>query len=371
MLFEHLDRGHYLPRIMRRTLRRRRNLFAGFILFTLTVLILLDSRDRLPGLWYCQFPQTSSSPSIHLVLAAGTWNDLSWTKHILVPNLHPIPYIANDPTAKYHPPVNRGNEAMVYLTYLYEFYDRLPDISIFTHGSDYSWHVDGVLGYSTAYAISHLDLDELRRRQYMNLRISWLRACPNWINTSVTSIWTEGFDEKLRPEERFMKRAFVDNFPDDPVPAILSQPCCSQFAVTREAIRSVPRKQYKRQMEWLQNTRLESDLSGRVWEHMWQWLFVKKAIDCPIEHKALCRAYHICFEDAEDWEKWQELEIERFDIFRHRNAMLENGIQPDNEAVVKLDEQIQAYEEDLQPWRQRAIERGKSRDGRMEIAGDL
>jgi hypothetical protein len=50
-----------------------------------------------------------------------------------------------------------------------------------------------VLEYSTAYAIEHLDLDEVRRRQYMNLRISWLRACPNWINTSV-AIWSEGFD---------------------------------------------------------------------------------------------------------------------------------------------------------------------------------
>jgi hypothetical protein len=82
---------------------------------------------------------------------------------------------------------------MMYLTYLYEFYDKLPDISIFTHGSDWFWHIDGVLEYSTAYAIEHLDLDEVRRRQYMNLRISWLRACPNWINTSV-AIWSEGFD---------------------------------------------------------------------------------------------------------------------------------------------------------------------------------
>jgi Protein of unknown function (DUF3431) len=333
-------------------------------------IVLLDSSERLPGLWYCQFSQISSTPSIHHVLAAASWDDLEWSKHIRVPNLQPIPYIADDPTAKYHPPVNRGNEAMVYLTYLYEFYDHLPDISIFTHGSDWSWHVDGVLGYSTAYAIENLDLDELRRRQYMNLRISWLRACPNWINTSVT-IWSEGFDAKLRPEERFMKKAFKDNFPDDPVPQILSQPCCSQFAVTKEAIRSVPKWQYKMQMEWLRSTRLESEVSGRVWEHLWQWLFIKKAIDCPAEHKALCRAYHICFEDAEDWAKWQELEIEKAEIVLHRSAMVVNGVQPENAAVVELDKQIREYDENLQPWRQKAIDRGRSREKRMKIAGDL
>jgi hypothetical protein len=57
---------------------------------------------------------------------------------------------------------------MMYLTYLYEFYDKLPDISIFTHGLDWPWHIDGALEYGTAYAIEHLDLDEVRRRQYMN-----------------------------------------------------------------------------------------------------------------------------------------------------------------------------------------------------------
>ncbi|KAN0121873.1 Protein of unknown function (DUF3431) domain containing protein [Hyaloscypha variabilis] len=299
-----------------------------------------------------------------------SWNDLEWTKHLKVPNLRVIPYIANRPTAKYHPPSNRGNEAISYLTYVYEFYDKLPDIAIFTHGSDWSWHIDGALNYSTAYAIEHLDLDEVRRRQYVNLRVSWLRACPNWINTSVTT-WSADVDPKLRPEERFMKTAFQENFPGDPVPLVLSQPCCSQFAVTREAIQSNSREQYKMQIDWLQNTRLESEVSGRVWEHMWQWLFIKKAIDCPSEHKALCRAYHICFEDEEDWTRWRDLESEKFNISDHRNAMLMNGIQPYNEAVTNLNREIQEYDERLEPWRQKAIERGESGEKRLEIAGDV
>jgi hypothetical protein len=168
-----------------------------------------------------------------------------------------------------------------------------------------------------------------------------------------------------------MKVAFKENFPDDPVPNILSQPCCSQFAVTKKAIRSVPRQQYKMQMDWLENTRLESDVSGRVWEHLWQWLFIKKAIDCPAEHKALCKGYHICFEDADDWDRWKELETEKFEVYEHRNVMLMNGVQRSNEAVVKLEKQMQAHDEVLKPCRQRAIERGKLAEERMEIAGDL
>jgi hypothetical protein len=71
---------------------------------------------------------------------------------------------------------------------------------IFTHESNRCLHIDGALEYSTAYAIEHLDLDEFRRQQYVNQRVSWLRACPNWINTSIT-LWSGDFDPKLRPED--------------------------------------------------------------------------------------------------------------------------------------------------------------------------
>jgi Protein of unknown function (DUF3431) len=370
MLFEHLDQGHYLPRVMRRTLRRRRNVLVLFTLAAVSTFLFLEFSNELSAYWNCYAGHSSLAPKVHLVPAAITWNDLKWTERLNIPNLEVIPYIADNPRAKHHPPTNRGNEAMLYLTYLYEFYDELPDITIFTHGSDWSWHIDGALQYSTAYAIEHLDLNEVRRRKYVNMRVSWLRACPNWINTSVT-IWSEGFDQKLRPEERFMKSAFQENFPNDPVPPILSQPCCSQFAVTKEAIRSNPRSQYKMQMDWLQNTRLESEVSGRVWEHMWQYLFTKKPIDCPAEHKALCKRYHICFEGQDDWDKWKTLEAKKFKIADHRNALLMNGIQPTSEVVTTLDEEIQEYDKKLQPWKEKAVERGRILQNRIDIAGDV
>lgn len=104
---------------------------------------------------------------------------------------------------------------------------------------------------------------------------------------------------------------------------------------------------------------------------MWQWLFVKKATDCPAEHKALCRGYHICFEDENDWNKWKEIEAEKFEMVDHRNAYLMNGVQPSNGAVIALDEEIQEYDKTLQPWRQKAMERGKLVENRERIAGDL
>lgn len=69
----------------------------------------------------------------------------------------------------------------------------------------------------------------------------------------------------------------------------------------------MPREQYQHHISWLLKTELPDNISGRTWEHMWQHLFLQKAIDCPIEHKAYCRLYHICFGGREQYEEWIEL----------------------------------------------------------------
>ena len=245
------------------------------------------------------FNQQTSSPSVHLVLSTLSFNDYSWTKNLSSQNYKVIPYMVDDQNAQYHTPANQGNEAMGHLTYMYDFYDNLPDILIFLHGQDYVWHIDGALEYSTAKSLNRLDLTEVLRRKYMNLRISWDIACPNWMNTSIT-IDSPEFSTKLKGEEPYMKDAFEALFPGDPLPEILAAPCCSHFAVTRDTIRSVPRERYQNAMSWLQNGYMSSSISGRIWEHLWHWLFLKRAVDCLDEHAALCRNYRICFESAGD-----------------------------------------------------------------------
>jgi hypothetical protein len=47
---------------------------------------------------------------------------------------------------------------------------------------------------------------------------------------------------------------------------------------------------------------------------MWQHLFLQKAIDCPVEHIAYCRLYHICFGGREAYDEWLELNQGRQDL---------------------------------------------------------
>jgi hypothetical protein len=186
-----------------------------------------------------------------------------------------VPYIADDPSALHHPEKNKGHEAMMYLQYFYDFYDNLPDISILIHSQQKAWHIDNMLDQSMIFSLNHLDLREVQRREFLNLRVTWGVGCSTGsINTS--RVLEESVHDP--PEEKAMQEAFRVNFNVYNVPEILATPCCSQIAVTKDKILSVPREQYQHHIKWLLDTRLPDHISGRIWEHLWQYLFLQKAV---------------------------------------------------------------------------------------------
>lgn len=90
---------------------------------------------------YTLHREKPNSPSVNLVVASTAASEPFWVSKLTVPNLEVINFVADDPSARYHPSANKGREALIYLTYLYHFYDSLPDISIFVHGEEYAWYV--------------------------------------------------------------------------------------------------------------------------------------------------------------------------------------------------------------------------------------
>jgi hypothetical protein len=82
---------------------------------------------------------------------------------------------------------------------------------------------------------------------------------------------------------------------------------------------------------------------------MWQHLFLKKAIDCPIEHKAYCRLYHICFGGREQYEEWIELMQGR----EHLEEELENL---DSEAAGLRAEEKKKQQEEAKMNEQQILE---------------
>jgi hypothetical protein len=319
------------------------------------------------ALWFWMRWRGNRSPSVHVVLAMTTHQDSRWTANLKVPNLMIAPYMADNENATFHPVANKGNEAMIYLTYLHDFYNELPDIAIFTHGQDYAWHIDEILEQSTANAINKLDLNEVVRRQYVNLRVSWKNACPTWMNTSI-ELYSREYDPMLKAEEPLMKGAFQNIFLNTTVPIILAQPCCSQFAVTKEAIRSVPRERYLAAITWLENTPLPSEMSGRIWEHLWQYLFLQRAVDCPDERKTLCSTYHICFETEEDWERWKILEDSIQSTETTKFVSTNSGTAPPPETLLEHDQRLEEIHKEMVSLKQKAIMLGSDVAKRREIS---
>lgn len=98
------------------------------------------------------------------------------------------------------------------------------------------------------------------------MRCVWAVGCPDEI-----SLVDEAAEE--RGDGITMKTAFRRSFqqllPDHEIPPTVGVSCCAQFAVTRERIRSRPRDDYVRMREWLLNSPLEDDVTGRIFEYSW------------------------------------------------------------------------------------------------------
>ena len=178
-------------------------------------------------------------------------------------------------------PVNKGHEAMAYLTYIIDNYDKtIPSIVAFLHshrgGFFQAWHVDTPL-HDNVFAMRHLQLDFVKSRGYVNLRCNLNPGCKatKKINPHILSTtWADVMGNTSTP-------LFSQ---DGPVGAVaqyssdaeeqkaikmeprLWAPCCAQFVVSKEQIHRRPREDYLAIRQWLLDTEKNDAASGRVME---------------------------------------------------------------------------------------------------------
>lgn len=99
------------------------------------------------------------------------------------------------------------------------------------------------------------------------MRCAWVLGCPSEIMPVVDAAPPKE-NEPIHAKHVY-KGAFEELFPDLPVPEVIGVTCCSQFAARRETIRKRPKKDYMRYRQWLIESTLPDDLSGRVLEYSW------------------------------------------------------------------------------------------------------
>ncbi|KAJ6104978.1 hypothetical protein N7486_003667 [Penicillium sp. IBT 16267x] len=237
--------------------------------------------------------------SKRLVVPRTKTEDVSWIDTEL-PDWDTAIYVANDPHAPLHPPSNKGHEVMVYLTYVIDYYDDLSDISVFIHSHQNAWHNDEIFGGDTAEMLRRLNLARVTREGYMNLRCGMAPGCPAWMHPGTTE------EDEQKQEELMLARAWGELFPDDQVPSVLAQPCCAQFALSRERIRTIPRARFVYYRDWLLQTDLSDYIAGRIWEYLWQYVFTGEPVVCVEEHICLCDGYGICFGGPDEFQVYRD-----------------------------------------------------------------
>jgi hypothetical protein len=121
-------------------------------------------------------------------------------------------------------------------------------------------------------SLRNLRFSYIRDEGYVNLRCVWMLGCPDEIRPAMdafaAAIRDPASNQEVTARDIF-KGAFEELLPEMNVPEVVGVPCCSQFAVTREAIRRRPREDYMRFRTWLLETPLDDSLSGRVLEYSW------------------------------------------------------------------------------------------------------
>lgn len=293
-------------------------------------------------------------------------------------------YTVNDHSAPLHPPKNKGHEVMVYLTYIIDSYDTLADVNIFLHAHRIAWHNNDLLGIDASLMLRHLSPERVTRDGYMNLRCHWDPGCPAWMHPGATE------RDPNKQEEWLIADSWAELFPLDDIPSVLAQPCCAQFAVSRERIRAVPKQRYVTMRDWVLRTELTDYLSGRVFEYVWQYVFTASAVHCPSMSACYCDGYGICFGSPEAFDRWFELKFESNEfeeelrVWREQAELIEEmrgqskDGKLDEEALVEvpqpgrdgwLREKIGGLMEEMEGLKERAFERGRNPEQRALEAG--
>ncbi|KAK4508447.1 hypothetical protein PRZ48_002185 [Zasmidium cellare] len=293
-------------------------------------------------------------------------------------------YTVDDRKAKLHPPKNKGHEVMVYLSYIIDNYENLPDVAIFMHAHRFAWHNNEIMDTDAAQMVRHLSPERVTREGYMNLRCHWDPGCPDHIHPGETQRNAD------KQEEVILAECWEELFPFEPIPTVLAQPCCAQFAVSRETILRIPKMRYIFMRDWITRTELSDYLSGRIFEYTWQYIFSAAPIHCPSMSACYCDGYGLCFGSPSNFDKWFEIrfrlneykedlrvweekadKIEAWRKDTKDGKFLEEAelFVPEYGKDVKLRNKIRELKEDLNQRRKEAFERGKDPKQRAKESG--
>jgi hypothetical protein len=297
-----------------------------------------------------------SNRTVILVIARRESENVDWI-HQDLPWLKTAIYTVDDPNAPLKPPKNKGREAMVYLTFILDNYDSLPDTSIFIHSHASTWHNANLLGWDTSPMIERLSHYRVDREGYVNLRCEWFPGCPHRQHLSNPSNYSEG-------EGANFEQTWKELHPMDPMPQFLAQPCCAQFAASRQQIRKVPFERWIHYRDWLLNTTLDDWMAGLIFEYSWQYIFTGESSLCVDPHVCYCDGYGVCFGSREKFQEFMEGEERKKKLEDELNKLRDAGGED-----ADLESRMQAAQDAQRKELEEAKRRGEDFENRKAEMG--
>ena len=126
--------------------------------------------------------------------------------------------------------------------------------------------------------IRSLRLSALDVVGYIPLRCDWYPSCPAEIQPITHDAVQWGPGVHREDAENGIAEAWHMLFPGVELPQTIASQCCAQFAVTRNTIQRHKKADYERMRDWVLNTTLIDDVSGRVLEKLWAYIMTNNTI---------------------------------------------------------------------------------------------
>jgi hypothetical protein len=189
--------------------------------------------------------------------------DTSWTEKFNKYDTNIMIYDKENPNNEYNVPINRGNEASVYLKYIIDNYENLTEYTFFVHDEEYSWHYTGSIieRFLEAFYFAIT-----KKEKFYNINNYCLEPYVTAIdNKKSFHLWYNKFIEPYIPYESIASYDWM-----------LGYKGCAQFLVHKDVILNFPLKFYQDIYNWILYDEEEHVpyMSGYYLEWTWHLFWV-------------------------------------------------------------------------------------------------
>jgi hypothetical protein len=165
-------------------------------------------------------------------------------------------------------PINKGQEVPMYLKYIIDFYDNLPEKTLFLHAHLNSPHQD----FDSSYIVENLNWDcddffSVNKREWYQEVSKNYQLSQGSFDVWLTKYWHKFQDFLPFPENGLF---FYSG---------------AQFVVSKELILQYPKYFYENLYDWVLTDTINlppqtsDEIISRIFEYTWHYIFTKKPVE--------------------------------------------------------------------------------------------